>query len=98
MIGNSLLIKQLVNTEKSTLLKNSFAKYCFLVHPDATKDSIVSFLKKNFNVDVSKVNVVNYKQKVVSFRNKYGVTSGFKKAYVTLKNKTDVINFDSLKV
>lgn len=82
------LIKKPIVTEKTsnlTLVKNS---YVFEVASDATKIDIKKAIKELYWVEVSKVNVLNTREKF-----KYGKNRGMqyrkrtsKKVYVTLKD------------
>ena len=72
-----------VTTEKSTN-QNSLSKYTFIVTNNSTKINVRSAIKKIFNVDVKKVNIVNIPSKVKIFKSRSGRRSGYKKAIVTL--------------
>ena len=76
------VIKKPVYTEKSSMIDN---KYAFVVDRAAEKGDIKKAIESLFGVDVTKVNVVNYKpiEKFVGRRK--GVIKSYKKAYVTIK-------------
>jgi len=76
-------------TEKSTLL-SAARKYVFKVLPDATKSQIKSAVESLFKVKVTKVNVLNRKGKVKTFRGRTGVQCDMKKAIVTLAEKNEI--------
>ena len=83
-----VIIEPLI-TEKSTGQKEE-GKYSFRVHPAASKNSIREAVEKIFNVHVTQVNtsLVPGKWKRVRFRP--GLTSEWKKATVTLKEKETI--------
>ncbi len=74
-------------TEKSNQLSSNFGQYVFEVDDDANRHAIRRAVEKAFNVSVTRVNVMNVKpKKKRNLRNgRYGRSSGFKKAIVTLK-------------
>lgn len=74
-----------VVTEKSTLA-GEFGKYTFKVAVDTNKTKVKEAVEALFNVEVSKVNVVNYDGKVKRFKNFTGRRDAYKKAIVTLKS------------
>ena len=71
-------------TEKATYL-SEFNKIVFKVHKGATKNSIKKSIEKLFKVNVVKINTINLKGKTKLVRGKKSITSGYKKAIVTLK-------------
>ncbi len=71
-------------TEKATYL-SEFNKIDFKVHKGATKISIKKSIEKLFKVNVVKINTINLKGKTKLVRGKKSITSGYKKAIVTLK-------------
>ena len=71
-------------TEKSTYL-SEFNKIVFKVHKGASKSSIKKSIEKLFKVNVIKINTINLKGKTKLVRGKKSITSGYKKAIVTLK-------------
>ncbi len=86
-------IKSLVYTEKSNQqLANG--KYHFQVDSSCTKDEIASLIKKSFNVEVEKVNIMNTNSKTKRFKGIEGTRGSYKKAIITLK-KGQSINFGS---
>lgn len=86
-------IKGLVYTEKSNL-NTSNGKYTFEVDCKTNKSEIKSLIKKIYNVDVEKVNIINTKSKTKRFKGVMGSTSSIKKALITLK-QNQTINFGS---
>ena len=86
-------IKGLIYTEKSnkSLTEN---KYSFKIEASCDKKEIASLVKKLFNVEVEKVNIVNVKSKPKKFKGIESKTKTYKKAIVTLKEGQS-INFGS---
>lgn len=68
-------------------------KYTFRVSPRATKTEIAKALKKIYNVDTEKVNVINKKPKVKRLGRSVGRTSAWKKAVVTLTKGQKIPGF-----
>ena len=64
--------------------------YVFKVVPDATKIEIKKAVEHVFEVKVSAVQVLNAKGKVKRFSQRLGRRSGFKKAYITLKEGFEI--------
>jgi len=83
MRDDQIILKPWV-TEKSTLLREADNKYTFIVHDEANKIMIKSAVKNLFNVDPKDVNIINNKGKKKRVRYRYGYTSSYKKAIVTL--------------
>jgi large subunit ribosomal protein L23 len=85
-------IKKLIYTEKSNkLVAND--KYTFEIDYNCTKKEIASLIKKIFNVDVKKVNIINSFGKTKRFKGIVGSKSDIKKAIITLQTGQK-INFD----
>lgn len=72
-------------TEKSTLLREKFNKYTFIVNKEANKITIANAIKKLFEVNPTDINIINVRGKKKRVRYKYGYRPSFKKAIVTLK-------------
>jgi len=75
-------------TEKAALLSANHNQYTFEVAPTANRIEVARAVAKVFNVEVTKVNILNKKPKVKndsSRRGKAGTKGGHKKAIVTLK-------------
>ena len=86
-------IKRLIYTEKSNKQLVD-GKYHFQFDANCSKNEIASLVKKSFNVEVEKVNIINTTAKTKRFKGVEGVKSSHKKAIVTLK-KGQSINFSS---
>jgi len=71
-------------TEKSyKLFQNN--KYTFLIYTDVNKIQVKEAIEGLYKVKVASVRVSNMKPKTTFVKGKKGVTSGFKKAIVTLE-------------
>ncbi len=79
------LIIRPVMTEKSTMLRNKYNKYTFIVHKNANKISVQDAIKNLFDVTPLNVNIINVRGKKKRVRYKLGYTSSYKKAIITLK-------------
>ncbi len=86
-------IKSLVYTEKSNYLMNN-SKYSFNVCDSCNKSEISSIIKKIFDVNVVRVNILNTSNKNKRFKGRDSIKFGYKKAIVTLE-KGQSINFSS---
>ena len=78
------IIKSPVISEKGTLLQERENKYIFEVNPKANKIEIKHAIEELFNVQVKKVNTMNVRGKKKRVRREEGMTSSWKKAFVTL--------------
>ena len=77
------VIKQPLTTEKSTNL-NQFNQYSFVVSNDANVYEIRSAIEKIFKVKVTKVNTINVRGKLKTFKGSIGYKKDIKKAIITL--------------
>jgi len=71
-------------TEKSTNL-SELNKVVFKINKKANKISIKKNIEKIFKVNVTKINTIDYKQKIKIVRGRRVKVPGYKKAIVTLK-------------
>lgn len=71
-------------SEKSARQQAAANQYVFEVATDATKADIKAAVEALFKVQVESVNVLNVKGKRKSFRQRPGVRSDWRKAYVRL--------------
>lgn len=78
-----IIIEPIITEKTSGLRMNSV--YVFKVLKEATKTQIKNAIKENFGVDVSSINTAKMKGKVRKLGKSIGITSGWKKAYVQLK-------------
>lgn len=72
-------------TEKAMRLSGE-RQYVFKVLSDSSKPEIKTAVEKLFNVQVKSVRVLNVRASDTQFRGRAGIRSGWKKAYVTLKD------------
>ena len=77
-------IIQPIITEKATILSDQ-NKTVFKVHNKANKKNIKKNIEKIFKVNVTKINIVNQKNKIKMRQGKKSTKAGYKKAIVTLK-------------
>ena len=73
-----------VVTEKSTNL-SEHNKIVFKVPDGANKSNLKKNIEKIFKVNVTKINIINKKNRIKNTRGKKVKVSGFKKAIITLK-------------
>ena len=86
------IVKGLLRTEKGADMME-LGKYLFWVDKKSNKVEIRSAVENIYKVKVAAVNTINVKGKPKRVRYTMGMTSGWKKAIVTLKegNKIDVV-------
>lgn len=84
------VLRKPILTEKCTELRESQKKVLLEVASWASKDQIVNAAKLLFNVDVLKVNTLNYRGKVKRLKQHMGKKKNTKRAYLTLKTGSDV--------
>lgn len=89
---SKFLIKKPIVTEKSTML-GGIGKYVFLVDKNATGPEVRKAIKKIYNVEAVKTNVINTKSKQRRLGASLGTKPGYKKMIVTLKEgqKLDIL-------
>ncbi len=87
---NNVIIRPHV-TEKSGVLSQN-GKYTFVIATGANKQTVARSVKNLYKVTPVKVSIVNLPSRNVFVRGRRGVTSGIRKAVVTLK-KGETINF-----
>lgn len=68
-------------------------KYTFKVARDANKTQVRNAVEEIFGVEVAKVNIMNYDGKVKRLGRNVGTTSAYRKAIVTLTDKSKEIEF-----
>lgn len=87
-------------TEKSVAL-SSQKKYTLLVHLKASKNQIKEALKKNYKVDVIKINIIKVKPRKKVTPTKMGLLirqkRAYKKAIVVLKKDQKIPGFEAEK-
>lgn len=77
-------------SEKATVVAEKNREYVFKVRLDANKLEIKTAVEKLFNVKVEGVNTLVVKGKSKRFGRNLGRRSDFKKAYVQLKEGSDI--------
>ncbi len=82
--SSALLINPYLS-EKSTSLREQENKYIFKVSPRATKNEIKKLLENIYNVEVTKINVINTPAKPKRWRQKKRYFNRSKKMMVTIK-------------
>ena len=78
-----------VVTEKSTNL-SELNKVVFKVHQNANKKNIKKSVEKLFKVNVTKINIINKKNRIKITRGKKQSVQGYKKAIITLKKGQNI--------
>lgn len=68
-------------------------KYTFKVATDANKTQVKHAIEEIFGVEVTRVNIMNYDGKVKRMGRYVGRTAAYKKAIVTLSEKSKEIEF-----
>ena len=87
IIPNKIIESALVS-EKSSLVGQDANTYVFKVNTSATKNQVKKAIEAKFDVNVTKVNILNVKGKtkrMTNLRGKIRKKSDWKKAYVSLK-------------
>ena len=89
IIPNKIIESALVS-EKSSLAGQNANTYVFKVNTSATKNQVKKAIEAKFDVNVTKVNILNVKGKtkrMMNLRGKIRKKSDWKKAYVSLKQE-----------
>lgn len=89
------LIKKPIITEKTSNMEMKTASYAFEVDASATKIDIKKAISELYGVEVANVQILHTREKF-KFGKKRGMQlrkASIKKAYVTLKNAKDKIDF-----
>lgn len=84
------VLKRPIMTEKGTRLREAQTKVLVEVAASANKDQIAQAAKALFNVDVVKVNTLNYRGKIKRVKQHVGKKKNTKRAYLTLAKGSDV--------
>jgi large subunit ribosomal protein L23 len=90
------VIQKPLVTEKSTALQEDGNWLAFRVHPDANKIEIKAAIEKIFNVTVLQVNTLNVQGKSKRFGRTMGVSQGWKKAMLRLKDGDKIEMFEGV--
>ena len=89
------VIKKPLITEKTTVEKDERNVIAFVVNRAANKIEIKAAVKQLFNAEVASVNTVNVAGKTKRTAKSIGKRSNWKKAYVTLKEGSNVDFFEA---
>ena len=89
------VIKKPLITEKTTVEKDERNVIAFVVNKAANKIEIKAAVKQLFNAEVASVNTVNVAGKTKRSAKGVGKRSNWKKAYVTLKEGSNVDFFEA---
>jgi len=76
-------------TEKSTNISEQ-NKVVFKIPANANKKSLKKSIEKIFKVNVTKINVINKKNRIKTTRGKKVKIKGYKKAIITLKKGQNI--------
>ena len=88
------VIKKPLITEKTTVAKDEKNVIAFVVNGAANKIEIKAAVQQLFNAEVASVNTVNVAGKTKRTAKGMGKRSNWKKAYVTLKEGSNVDFFE----
>ena len=88
------VIKKPLVTEKTTIEKDARNVVAFVVHRDANKIEIKESVEKLFKVQVESVKTATVAGKVKRVGRQVGKRANWKKAYVTLKEGSNVDFFE----
>lgn len=92
---HEVIIKPIIS-EHSIKLSDLQNTYTFRVKKDANKVEIKNAVEALFDVKVKKVNVLNLKGKKRRVRVRVGMTSSWKKAYVSLQSGDRIEIFEGV--
>ncbi len=90
-LAQEIILKPII-TEK-TMAGAEAKKYTFKVAKDATKVDIARAIEEIYGVEVKKVNTINVRGKLRRYGRFEGKTASWKKATVTLTEKSKTIEF-----
>lgn len=88
------VIKKPLVTEKTATEKDAHNVVAFVVNRDANKIEIKQSVEKLFKVDVTAVKTINVAGKAKRVGKSLGKRSNWKKAYVTLKEGSNIDFFE----
>ncbi len=92
MINPYDIVKRVIVTEKSSILKDKHNKYVFEVNKNANKFQIKKAIEEIFKVRVKDVRTMNFWGKLKTYGRFRGYRPDWKKAVVTLE-KGDTISW-----
>jgi len=93
------VLKKPLKTEKTSKLEIDNNTYVFIVSKDATKIDIKKSIYKMYHVEVKSINTLNTREKFKQWKKRklQSKKKTMKKAYVTLKNEKEKIDFSIVK-
>ena len=93
------ILKKPIITEKNSALQLNQGTYVFEVSKDATKIDIKKAILELYKVKIASVNILNTREKFKYWKKRWMLIRkrASKKAYITLKNKNDKIDFSVIK-
>lgn len=94
MADMTRILMQAMVSEKATELQEKENCYVFKVAQDANKLEIKTAVEKSFNVKVAAVTVSNVRGKAKKLGRFFGKRSGWKKAFVRLKEGEKIELFE----
>ncbi len=90
-LAQDIILRPIITEESMAGVADK--KYTFKVAKDANKAEIAAAVEKLFDVEVSKVNTINVKGKLRRYGRFEGYKASWKKAVVTLTEKSKNIEF-----
>jgi len=92
------IIQKPIITEKASNLEMKESTYVMTVDPKATKIDIKKSILELYGIEIASVRIVNSRVKMKHGRKKMQIKRRtFKKAYVTLKDKSQKLDLISIK-
>ena len=89
--AQDIIIAPIITEKSMSVIADK--KYTFKVAPDANKVEIAEAVEKLFKVEVAKVNTMNVRGRTKRVGRYSGTTAAWKKAVVTLTEKSKTIEF-----
>ncbi len=86
-----IILEPVISEQSMDVAQNK--KYTFKVAKDANKTQVKLAIEEIFGVEVARVNIMNYDGKVKRMGRNVGRTSSYKKAIITLTEKSKEIEF-----
>ena len=86
-----IVLEPVISEQSMDVAQNK--KYTFKAAADANKTQVRTAVEEIFGVEVARVNIMNYDGKVKRMGRNVGRTSAYKKAIVTLTEKSKEIEF-----
>ncbi|UCD25136.1 MAG: 50S ribosomal protein L23 [Gemmatimonadota bacterium] len=93
MLDYEVVIKPVV-TEKTSAAYGARKEYAFRAHPKATKHQIKEAIEQLFDVRVLKVRTMQQRAKIKTMGRTKGLSTRWKKAYVTLHEDDSIEVFE----